>query len=94
VIEGDNVQRRNVNYEDWLKEFEKDKEFLGQSDQIATEALHTVRRYLCGDKKVCETGITYTGRVVVRFGVIGADGVTIHWMPWETKHEIKVSKPK
>ncbi len=83
-----------MNYDEWLKEFEKDKKFVGQSDQTAVEALHTVRRYICKDEKICEAGITYTGRVVLRYGVVASDGVTIHWLPWETKHDVIVPKQK
>jgi len=81
-----------VNYDEWLKEFEKGKRFLGQVDLTATDALHSVRRYMCDEEMIWETGITYTGRVVIREGAIGSDGVAIQWSPWKTQHDIVVPK--
>ena len=83
-----------MQYEDWLKDFTKDKKLVAQFDQSVIDAVHDVCRYMDDGEKLWETGVTYTGRLVLREGTLGTDDVTINWNRWSTLHDVVLSKPK
>ena len=79
-------------YDDWLEEFISGKSEIPSLELSNDFSVHSIRRFLEGKTKVWEVAITYTGRVVVRFGEISSDGVTIEWNPWTTLHDVEVPK--
>ena len=83
-----------MRFESWLTEFLKDKREVPLPDQASTYAIHTIRRFI--DKKNCvwEIAFTYTGRLVIRSGSIGADALTIKWGEWETDHEVELTETR
>jgi hypothetical protein len=81
-----------MTFDDWLKDFTRDKREVGSADLSATHAIHTVRRFIDRESKMWEIAFTYTGRLVVRYGIIeGPDGVTITWSAWVTRHDVDIS---
>jgi len=84
-----------LKYEDWLAEFLKGKEevpSLGTSDKFA---VHSVHRYLDNDHHLLwEIAVTYTGRLLVRSGKIGPDGITVEWNEWVTRHDVELPKSR
>jgi hypothetical protein len=79
-------------YDEWLKDF-----LLGKTEVPTLElsdkfAVHSIRRFLEDKDQIWEIAITYTGRLVVRLGHIGADGITVKWDDWVTKHEVEMPK--
>ena len=81
---------KNVTFEDWVAEFSKDKTEVGGLEQSTLFAVHTIRRFLEKETLLWEIAFTYTGRLVVRSGLIDADGVTIKWTDWITHHDVDV----
>ncbi len=80
-------------YDEWLKEFLSGKTevpSIGSSDKFA---FHSVRRFLEGNR-IWETAITYTGRLVIRSGQIGADGISVEWTEWTTRHDVEMPKDR
>lgn len=80
-----------MTYDEWLAAFSAAKELVAEFPQSDGYAVHTVRRYI-KDRQIWDTAITYTGRLVVRSGVISEDGVTVAWEAWQTLHDVKVEK--
>jgi len=79
-------------YEDWFKEFISGKTEIPTSGLSDNLSVHTIRRFLEGKNKVWKIAFTFTGRLVVRSGEIGADGITIEWGQWNTLHDVEVPK--
>lgn len=82
-----------VRYEDWVAQCLTDKKEIASFMDSETHAVHSIRRYL-GPKMdhIWEVGFTYTGRLVVRVGLIGQDGVQVAWGDWETQHEVEIPR--
>ena len=82
-----------IKYSDWLAEFKMGKTEVATIERPdPTYAVHSMKRYLEGGHHLWETAITYTGRLVVRSGMIGPDGVTVTWGDWTTEHEVEFPK--
>ncbi len=81
-------------YEDWLREFISGKTEVPSSGSSDNFSVHSIRRFVEGRSKVWETAFTFTGRLVVRSGEIGTDGVTIEWGQWTTLHDVEVPGDK
>lgn len=81
-------------YEDWLKEFQVGKTEVPSSGSSDNLSVHSIRRFLDEKNTVWKIAFTFTGRLVVRSGEIGTDGVTIEWGQWTTLHDIEVPRDK
>lgn len=80
-----------MTYAEWQATFSEDKELVAEFSQLDGYAVHSVRRYI-RDKEVWDTALTYTGRLVVRSGLIADDGITVAWKEWQTLHDVTVEK--
>lgn len=65
-------------FADWCKEFTVGKTEISSAESSDYFSVHSRRRFLEGTSKIWELAITYTGRLVVRFGEIDSDGITIN----------------
>lgn len=83
-----------LKYDEWLADFVKDKKEVATSGDLSSFALHDVRRYIDGKNHIWEIAFTFTGRLVIRSGVIAADGINIEWENWATRHDIEISKQR
>lgn len=81
----------NKKYNDWLAELIQGKKEVPALETGEKYAIHSVRRYIDTRGNVWETAITYTGRLVVRTGKIGPDGINVTWEDWSTQHDIEVT---
>lgn len=79
-----------MKYEEWIREFIKGKKELPAPEASDKFAVHTTRRYVDYSGDLWETAITYTGRLVVRWGRIALDGVSVAWGEWITQHDVVV----
>lgn len=81
-------------YQDWLKDFLAGKTEVPAPQTSDQLAIHSIRRFLESSNQVWEFGLTYTGRLVVRSGQIGADGISVQWTGWITQHDIEMPKTR
>jgi hypothetical protein len=79
-------------YDDWLKDFLSGKTEVPALELSDKFAVHSIRRFLEGKDQIWETAITYTGRLVVRTGRIGSDGISVEWEAWLTQHDVEMPK--
>ncbi len=79
-----------MKFTDWLRDFRRNKKYVGSIPQSSKDAVHTIDRYIDAEEQFWETGVTYTGRLVLRKGLLMADGITIDWEEWQTLHDIEV----
>ena len=76
-------------YSDWLSKFVIGKREVPSPETNDTHAVHSVRRYVDASDGIWEIARTYTGRLVVRTGKIGTDGITVIWESWITEHDVE-----
>lgn len=79
-------------YEDWLLDFLCEKNEVLAPAPSDKFAVHSIRRFLEGKNHIWEIGTTYTGRLVVRLGQIGADGTSVVWQDWVTHHDVEMPR--
>jgi len=77
-------------YSDWLREFTFGKREVPASPSNDQYGVRDLRRYVNKQGEVWETAVTYTGRLVLRSGTIGKDGISIEWQSWITEHDIEL----
>lgn len=80
-----------MTYQEWLKDFTRDKKLVGLFDQSIVDAVHDVHRYVDNHGDLWETAVTYTGHVVVRAGILQADAATVDWNSWQILPDIQLS---
>jgi hypothetical protein len=75
-------------YIDWLAEFIKDKKEVPVTITNDGFAVHSTRRFLDSKGEIWEIAITYTGRLVIRKGIVISDGISVVWNDWITEHDV------
>lgn len=81
-----------IRFDEWLKEFARDKRLVATFQQSDTFAVYDIRRYGNLERSLWEIAYTYTDRLVMRSGKIRDDGVNVDWSEWQTLHEVEVPK--
>lgn len=81
-----------MKYQVWLKEFLQDKKVIPRSSEEDSQAFYDVHRLKDQRGLFWEYARTYTGRLIVRKGLIKGDGVTIDWDTWATLHDIELEE--
>ncbi len=79
-----------MKFDDWLAEFEKNKEEILPPPQNNNVDVHSIRRYQDSNRRFWEFGLTYTGRLVVRSGVVVSDDKVV-WEKWLTRHDVDLT---
>lgn len=79
-----------MKYEDWLVDFLKGKQEVPALEASDKFAVHSIRRYVDEEHQLWEIARTYTGRLVVRSGHIGPDGIAVEWGEWITRHDVEL----
>lgn len=83
-----------MKYEDWLVDFLKDKKEVPSPAPSDKFAVHSVHRFIDDKHQLWEIARTYTGRLVVRSGTIGSDGIAAKWDDWITRHDVELPKAR
>ncbi len=79
-------------YIEWFSEFIKGKREVPVSETHDRFASHSTRRFVDQTGDIWEIASTYTGRLIVRKGLVAEDGVTIGWEDWITEHNVVLPK--
>ncbi len=79
-------------YYEWFTEFIVGKREVPVSETHDRFAAHSTRRFIDQAGDIWEIASTYTGRLIVRKGEVGNDGVTIQWQDWVTEHDVEMPK--
>jgi hypothetical protein len=75
-------------FSEWLKDFSRQKKYLGKIDQPITGTLYGIERYIDYQGALWEYGFTYTNRLVVRSGILDAKNRMVTWSEWQTQHHV------
>jgi len=78
-----------LEYKTWLKNFVAGKKEVPSNDHAGTHAVHSIRTF-ADDHQVWEIAFTYTGRVVLRFGLLQPAGTKMKWSTWQTLHDVEL----
>jgi hypothetical protein len=78
-----------MKYPEWLEGFLKDKKEIARPAAEESQAFFDVHRLQDKRGIFWEYARTYTGRLIIRKGVIKSDGVSIVWDTWTTLHDIQ-----
>jgi hypothetical protein len=80
-----------MKFTDWYVKFIQDKVEVATTPHASDHAIHSKQLFVChANRSFWEIGRTYTDRLVIRSGLIGQDGITIDWQPWQTLHDIEI----
>ncbi len=78
-----------MQYKYWVRTFAKDKKLIATFDLCHIDSIHTIKRYIDLDNRLWESAITFTNKIVFRWGLPAEDGASIYWNAWETLHEVE-----